>query len=86
MYLILQTDASISDTFLFVLVLESHFELLRTVVTSTIAVLGIKLMLRGSSDILHITVALVLPLRHLKVRLLVRELTCSWISTTATWT
>ena len=71
MYLILQVNASISDTLLLVLVLESHLELMWAVVTSSIAVLRIKLMLRGSSDILHITVALVMPMGHLKVRLLV---------------
>ena len=71
MYLILQVNASISDTFLLVLVLESHLELMWAVVTSSIAVLGIKLMLRGSSDILHITVALVMSVGHLEVRLLV---------------
>ena len=71
MYLILQVNASISDTLLLVLVLESHLELMWAVVTSSIAVLGIKLMLRGSSDILHITVALVMSVGHLKVWLLV---------------
>ena len=71
MYLILQVNASISDTLLLVLVLESHLELMWAVVTSSIAVLGIKLMLRGSSDILHITVALVMSVGHLEVRLLV---------------
>ena len=65
----IQSIRSISGPSSSVLILEGNLESLRAIITASIAVFRVEIVLGLSCNVLYITMAHMMPLRDLKVRL-----------------